>query len=479
MLSRHLRRRNDGHEFVGGDALKYIPFTEEQKQQANNTDLVAFLEARGEKLRKLGRDYKLIYTDASGTHDSITVHGSTWFDHKNQVGGGAVKFMQHHYHMTFQEAVQALLGYAVEPVQRSPPVMAAPVPKREFRLPEAHSDMHRVYAYLIKQRFIAPEIITHFAKAHTLYEDAAHHNAVFVGLDENGVPRQASKRSTASFGQAYKLTCEGSDTRYSFAHFGTSGRLFVFEAPIDLLSFLTLYPKDWQEHSYIATNGVYEKAMLRALEMRQNLREIIICTDNDDGGNDAAYRFRDILREHGYTDVKRLAPPFKDWNEVLKAANGVDALPAVLYEKPERFSALVGSLEEVRFSPERAAWILQQELHRGNYHHAAQYALAGAAFFLRQSGHPVGFSRLKQKLRDEYKPYADKAQTDAKRHILSDAMKRTVKELHRPARTQEQSVQTAKALYELADAALKLEMDCGETPVQSEGMDEALSLAYG
>ena len=58
-------------------------------------------------------------------------------------------------------------------------------------------------------------------------------------------------------------------------------------------------------------------------------------------------------------------------------------------------------------------------------------------------------------------------------------MKRTVKELHRPARTQEQSVQTAKALYELADAALKLEMDCGETPVQSEDMDEAPSLAYG
>ena len=159
MLSRHLRRRNDGHEFVGGDALKYIPFTEEQKQQANNTDLVAFLEARGEKLRRLGRDHKLIYTDASGTHDSITLHGSTWFDHKNQVGGGAVKFMQHHYHMTFQEAVQALLGHQVEPVQRSPPVIAAPEPKREFRLPEAHSDMHRVYAYLIKQRFIAPIVM--------------------------------------------------------------------------------------------------------------------------------------------------------------------------------------------------------------------------------------------------------------------------------------------------------------------------------
>ena len=459
--------------------MQYIPFTEEQKQQANNTDLVAFLQARGETLKRIGREYKLIYADEFGTHDSITLHGSTWYDHKHQVGGGAVKFMQHHYHMTFPEAVQALLGYSVTPIQRSPPPEPKPEPKKTFRLPEAHTDMHRVYAYLIKQRHISPEIITHFAKAHTLYEDAKFHNAVFVGLDENGIPRQASKRSTVTFGQAFKLTCEGSDTRYSFSHFGTSGRLFVFEAPIDLLSFLTLYPENWQEHSYLAANGVYEKAMLRALETHQNLRQIVICTDNDNGGNDAAYRFRDILRGIGYADVNRLAPPFKDWNEVLKAMHGEAALPAVPYEKPERFSALVGALEEFRFSPERAAWILQQELHRGNYHHVAQYALAGAAFFLRQSGHPVGFSRLKQKLRDEYKPYADNAQTSAKRRVLHDAMKQAVSELRRPVRTQEQSVQTAKVLYSLANAALKFEMDESETPSQNEEIDEAPSLAYG
>ncbi len=60
--------------------------------------------------------------------------------------------------------------------------------------------MHRVYAYLIKQRFIAPEVITHFAKQHTLYEDKEHHNAVFVGLKEDGEPKQAHKRSTNSVG---------------------------------------------------------------------------------------------------------------------------------------------------------------------------------------------------------------------------------------------------------------------------------------
>ena len=109
------------------------------------------------------------------------------------------------------------------------------------------------YAYLIKQRLIAPEVITHFAKKKLLYEDKKHHNAVFVGMDSSGTPRQAHKRSTTTFGNSFRQTIEGSDTKYSFAHFGKSNMLFVFEAPIDMMSFLTLYPKDWEQHSYTIT----------------------------------------------------------------------------------------------------------------------------------------------------------------------------------------------------------------------------------
>ncbi len=89
--------------------MPYIPFTEEQKVIANSVDLADFLRLRGEKLERAGREYKLIYSDGSGSHDSITIRGSTWFDHKNQVGGGAIKFMQYHYGMDFPTAVQELL----------------------------------------------------------------------------------------------------------------------------------------------------------------------------------------------------------------------------------------------------------------------------------------------------------------------------------------------------------------------------------
>ena len=81
--------------------MPYIPFTDEQKQLANSVNLEEFLRMRGEKLERVGREHKLIYCDSSGRHDSITLRGSTWFDHKNQVGGGAIKFMQEFYGMDF------------------------------------------------------------------------------------------------------------------------------------------------------------------------------------------------------------------------------------------------------------------------------------------------------------------------------------------------------------------------------------------
>lgn len=56
--------------------MPYIPYTDEEKQLANSVDLEQFLRMRGEKLERAGREYKLIYYDGSGKHDSITIRGS-------------------------------------------------------------------------------------------------------------------------------------------------------------------------------------------------------------------------------------------------------------------------------------------------------------------------------------------------------------------------------------------------------------------
>ena len=439
--------------------MPYIPFTDEQKILANSVDLEEFLRMRGEKLERVGREHKLIYYDSSGRHDSITIHGSTWFDHKNQVGGGAIKFMQEFYDMDFQTAVQELLGQRVTPLSHSPPKAIAKEEKKEFRLPQANTNMYRVYAYLIKQRFIAPEVITHFAKQHTLYEDKEHHNAVFVGIDENGVPRQASKRSTNSYGNSFRITCQGSDTRYSFAHFGESKRLYVFEAPIDMMSFLTLYPKDWQKHSCIAMNGVYENAVLTALKNHSNLREIVLCVDNDEGGIEAVDRLRDILHENGYPNVKRLAPEFKDWNECLKSQNGVEPLPAVPHKRKDEYLKEVSELGYLKCRPDKLTSQIYATFKNGQYKYLAEYALAGSAFFIDKSCEKDMFAKLRAKLKAEYKAYTDKGKVAAKQRNLQECVTAVMKDLRQTARTREQSINTAKLLYQLADSAVRLSVE--------------------
>ena len=457
--------------------MPYIPFTDEQKVLANSVDLEQFLRMRGEKLERVGIEHKLIYYDSSGKHDSITIRGSKWFDHKNQVGGGAIKFMQEFYGMDFQTAVQELLGRSISPLSNSPPKADTEEQKtRDFILPEPNSDMHRVYAYLIKQRFISTDIITYFAKQHTLYEDKNHHNSVFVGLNENGEPKQAHKRSTNSIGSTFRITCSGSDTHYSFAHFGEDERLYVFEAPIDMLSFLTLYPKDWQKHSCIAMNGVYENAVLTALKSHSNLSEIVLCVDNDEGGIEAVDRLRDILNKNGYSNVKRLAPPYKDWNEVLKAKNGVKALPAVPHKRKEEYLKEVSELGYLKCRPDKLTSQIYATFKNGQYKYLAEYALAGSAFFMPKSerinSECQAFERLQHKLKSSYKPYTDKGKKAQKQRNLQECVQTVLKDLRQTARTREQSINTAKLLYRLADSAVRISVE--ETlnaPVQEQTED--------
>ena len=485
--------------------MPYIPYTDEEKQLANSVDLECFLRTRGETLEKTGKEYKLIYYDESGKHDSITLSGSHWFDHKNQVGGGAIKFMRYFYGMDFQTAMNELLGKSISVLPHSTPKTTTKEQKRKcFSLPSANENMHRVYAYLIKQRYIAPEIITHFAKKHLLFEDKEHHNAVFVGIDEDNIPRQAHKRSTNSFGKSFRITCEGSDTRYSFAHFGESEKLFVFEAPIDMLSYLTLNFENWQKHSYIAMNGVYESAVLTALKNHSNLNEILLCTDNDEGGIDAADRLTDILRKNGYENIMRIIPEYKDFNEDLKAKNGIEPIPASSNPRKEKYVELASKLQYFNSNSDRLInqitkcvdilWLyilinqITKTFKNAQYNYLAEYALAASAFFVSRKDIDKMFEKLKCKLTTEYRAYADKGKLISKHDNLKKIYQETIRDLYyTQARTKEQSIHTAKLLYELADCAVRCETEqilsaseiIQEGTVQSEEVSEILCIEYG
>lgn len=284
----------------------YIHFTEEQKERAATVDLEYFLRQRGEKLLSSGRDKRL------ASDHSVTIRGCQWFDHDSRQGGNAISFVRFFYNRTYPEAVTMLLDemYPCAP-------KATEAPPMPFALPPVNSDMRRVYAYLVKHRNIARDVVAHFARKKLLYEDAKYHNAVFVGTDETGVPRHAHKRSTNSSGKAFRLNVEGCDPRYTFHHMGTDGSLYVFEAPIDMLSYITLHPSDWQRHSYVACCGTSIQPVEKMLERIPQPNTVLLCLDNDEAGHAASQRMKTQLEEN-YT-VERLTPERKDWNDDLTA----------------------------------------------------------------------------------------------------------------------------------------------------------------
>ena len=288
----------------------FIYFSDEQKHRANSVNLAVFLRSRGEKLLPSGRDKRLT------SDHSITVRGSQWFDHATGEGGLAVDFVRRFYNLSFPEAVTLLLDgeqsddyHAAKEKSTEPP--------RPFAAPSINEGMRRAYAYLTRQRGIDREIINSFAQAGLLYEDAEYHNAVFIGKDEHGIARHAHKRSVNSEGKAFRINVEGSDPRCSFHWTGTTEQLYVFEAPIDLMSFITLYPQDWCSHSYVALCGTSEHAVLWMLEQNPQLQNVTLCLDNDDAGQKAVERLTGILHENGYMDIVPLLPEAKDWNEEL------------------------------------------------------------------------------------------------------------------------------------------------------------------
>lgn len=295
--------------------MPYVHFTEEQKEQANQTDLEDFLQRRGEKLLPSGREKRL------ASDRSVTIRGSRWYDHEAERGGGAVSFLQAFHHLSYPDAVKLLLGWETGETYRTASKGAAAI--KDFALPPESPSMRRLYAYLLQHRGISRDIVTAFVRAKLLYESLEssadgqkeYHHAVFVGRDEHGAARHAHKRGLYTRG-SYKRNVAGSDTKYSFHWTGTSGELYVFEAPIDLLSFLTLYPEDWREHSYVACCGISSSPVKAMLDRLPQVRTVFLCLDNDKAGHTASKRMAELVRDLSL-DAKRLLPRGKDWNEDL------------------------------------------------------------------------------------------------------------------------------------------------------------------
>lgn len=277
-----------------------MSYTQEQIDRANQVDLEQFLRSHGEQVTKSGNEYRW------KRHDSLTIRGNKWFRHSQSKGGYPVEFVMEFFGKTFPEAVSLLIGEA--PAHNG----AAAAPSADFRLPPRNRYAAAAMAYL-HQRNIPEELVQEFYKEGLIYEDAQHHNIVFVGKDEIGIPRYAHCKGTEG---SFRMDVQGSDKAHNFSYRSDGKSLLVFEAPIDLMSFIALYPNDWKMRNYLSLGGVGAKALEGFLSERNDMETVYICTDSDKAGNNAVNRLLESIPES--MTVIRLIPCEKDWNEVLK-----------------------------------------------------------------------------------------------------------------------------------------------------------------
>lgn len=291
--------------------MKKKRFSDEQLQRASGIDIVAMLQGQGEKLKKQGRVYRWM------RYDSTVIDRNRWYRHSREIGGGPIQFMQHFYGIDFVEAVKYLLDgeEGAEFVQAS----RTPEPKLPFVPPKLSKNMHRTFAYLIKTRKIDADIVQHFVNEKKILETEEYHNTAFCGYDEKGEMKQMHLRSTLP-GNRFFMDIDGSDKQYYFRHIGTNSDVYVFEAPIDMLSYITMNKENWQESSYVCLGGVAIDALKNILSTNEQISKVYMCVDRDDAGDKTVKRIGDELNEMGY-EWERILPENKDWNEDLTAGS--------------------------------------------------------------------------------------------------------------------------------------------------------------
>ena len=289
-------------------------YTREQIQRADDTDLYVFLSGRGEQFKRCGKEYRWL------RHDSVMINKNEWYRFSQNKGGHAIDFMKEFYGLSFAEAVKELLGEEGDSNNRTAKEDAGrqkvcPIPLPGLELPERNESCEIARKYLIEQRKLSEHLVDQIIEKGDIYESKAYHNVVFVGRDKEQNPRYAAMRGIDE--TRYRGEARGSEKAYGFGHIGTDEKLFVFESPIDLLSYITAVPEEWEKHSYISLGGLSEKAMKQMYTEYPHIHSIYLCLDNDEPGNERCRQFVSLIPEK--LSVYRLEPVKKDWNECLVA----------------------------------------------------------------------------------------------------------------------------------------------------------------
>lgn len=284
-------------------------------RKADSADLVEYAKSRGYTLKLDGSDYRVV------GYGGLLIDAKTrnrWYHHSQGKGGGSVQFLMHMENMTWKNAVLELAG---ENRSVTIPIIRSPVtpPQKPFELPKRADNNNRVITYLSRVRGIDEDVIRLFIKEGKLYQDTRG-NCVFLSFSD-GKPAHAFLRTTDISSSFRRDVGEKIGWGIGRTNHTT---LYVFESPIDIMSYLSLKKQRGERYSnaaYISLGGVAPKVLYRCLDKNPQINNVVICTDNDKAGN-AFFESRQPELERLNINVRRECPVHKDFNDDLLAYYG-------------------------------------------------------------------------------------------------------------------------------------------------------------
>lgn len=308
-----------------------LSYTDEELAYVKNLSLTQLAGSLGYTVVKTGAYYHLKEMDSLVIYNDRTWH--RWSGKGNIKGGTTIDFLIEYGNISLNsteniitQAVNYLLEYSgyknLSQAEIKRFVEEKPPEKNENKImvmPEKNpTGYKRAYAYLIQKRGISTETINFFIKNNLLYEDAEHHNLVFVGYDRDKNIRFATKRGTCDIdGYRYRGDVKGNNKNYGVNIVNkASDELNVFEASIDMMSFCDIMNENDRTNK-LALSMLDDAPLRTFLNENPNIKKINLYLDNDEPGREAAKKIKIKYQEKGYDVKNYIVPEGKDINEYL------------------------------------------------------------------------------------------------------------------------------------------------------------------
>lgn len=306
-------------------------FNDEDIKKAKNVDLIGLLEKNGFQIKKERNANKVLGVDGGlyiFDKNNNETQGFYW--HKHGLKGNGIELCKVLFNDNYLGAIKRLLCVDMQYTTTNNHQNINNYKKenktiqKDFKLPQHDENYANAVAYLSKTRKINNAIINDCIKKNIIKQFRLNNFTYvgFVGYDKSDTPKYLMLRSCNS-NSNFKKEYENSSKAYGFKIFDNEAlnnkvNIKIFESPIDLLSYRTLYDNEsLKDNIYLSMGGVSDLCLEQFIkDYEPNINKMCICFDNDEAGQTNANKLK-TKYQNKYKVIIEKSVIGKDYNEQL------------------------------------------------------------------------------------------------------------------------------------------------------------------